>query len=359
MSHDGEYAPVIVVGRPASPSDGNAFEERMSDSTADPPSIVVNCAAYADGCKVGPVDIEDISEVLRFRGQFVWIGLHEPDDPLLRRIQKEFALHDLAVEDALRAHQRPKVEEYGNCLFVVLRTALLEAANIEFGETHIFLGPQYVVTVRHGASLPYKEVRARCEANPALLRKGPGFVLYALMDFVVDHYFPIADALEEKLEALEEVIFDGRSSSETTEAVYGLKRDLVAFKRAVSPLIEVCNRLTRFDVGLVPEDVRLYFRDVYDHVLRINETIDNLRELLTTALEANLSLIAVRQNEDMKKLAAYAAMFAVPTMIAGLYGMNFEFIPELHWRYGYGFAWSLMIGGCALLYWQFKRAKWL
>ncbi|MBI4518721.1 MAG: magnesium/cobalt transporter CorA [Deltaproteobacteria bacterium] len=322
-------------------------------------SMVVNCAAYADGRKIGPVDIEDIGEILKFPGQFIWIGLHEPDEPLLRQIQQQFSLHDLAVEDALRAHQRPKLEEYADSLFVVLRTARWRDQQIDFGETHIFVGPRYVVSVRHGASLSYADVRTRCESTPRLLRKGPGFVLYALMDFVVDHYFPIVDALQERLESFEEKIFRGGFDRHTTEEIYALKRDLVALKRAVSPLVEVCNRLVRFDVELVPEDVRVYFRDVYDHVIRINESVDGLRELLTTALEANLSLISVGQNEVTKKLAAWAAILAVPTMIAGVYGMNFDFMPELHWRYGYAAIMGAMVGICGLLYAQFKRTGWL
>jgi magnesium transporter len=320
---------------------------------------VINCAAYSDGRKVGNVEIDDISEILRFPGQFIWIGVHEPDDALLRRLQAEFGLHDLAVEDALRAHQRPKVEEYGDSIFVVLRTAQLVGEAITFGETHLFVGPRYVVSVRHGASLSYAGVRERCEAAPHLLRKGPGFVLYALMDFVVDQYFPVCDALEDMLENLEEEIFGGTFDQSTTQRIYDLKRDLVAVKRAVSPLIDVCNRLMRFDVALIPEDTRVYFRDIYDHVVRINETADNLRELLNTALEANLSLIAVRQNDVMKKLAAYAAMLAVPTAIAGIYGMNFELMPELRWRYGYPAILLLMAGVCSFLFWRFKRAGWL
>jgi magnesium transporter len=322
-------------------------------------NMVVNCAAYADGRRVGNVDVEDVSEILRFPGQFIWIGLQEPSAELLRQIQREFGLHDLAIEDALRAHQRPKIEEYGDSLFVVLRTARLDNGKREFGETHIFVGPRYVVSVRHGPSLGYAAVRARCESAPHLLCKGPGFVLYALMDFVVDHYFPIVDTLEEQLEDIEEKIFDGAFDRQTTERIYGLKRDLVALKRAVSPLVEVCNRLVRFDVGLIQDDVRLYFRDVYDHVMRINETLDNLRELLTTALEANLSLISVGQNEVTKKLASWAAILAVPTMIAGIYGMNFEFMPELHWRIGYPGIMVLMGAASAVLYWRFKRAGWL
>jgi len=320
---------------------------------------VVNCVAYADGRRIGPVEIEDISEILRFPGQFIWIGLHEPSEETLRKIQEEFSLHDLAVEDALRAHQRPKLEEYGDSMFVVLRTARIDGDTIGFGETHIFVGPRYIVTVRHGASLPYSEVRTRAESTPQLLRKGPGFVLYAIMDFVVDHYFPIVDDLEDHLESLEEEIFDHSFDRGTMQRIYELKRDLVTLKRAVSPLIEVCNRLMRFDVTIVPEDTRVYFRDVYDHVIRINESIDNQRELLTTALEANLSLISVGQNEVTKKLAGWAAILAVPTMIAGVYGMNFEYMPELKWEYGYLVIMGVMFGACSFLFWRFRRAGWL
>ena len=323
---------------------------------------VVNAAAYADGHKVRDIAIEEIGAVLSDPDRFVWIGVQEPDEALLRALQQAFGLHDLAVEDALCAHQRPKLEEYGDSLFVVLRTAQLERdgdRRVAFGETHIFVGPRYILTVRHGPSLSYAEVRQRCESTPSLLRKGPGFVLYAIMDFVVDHYFPIVDALEDELDELEEAIFAGSFSQATSERIYSLKRDLVALKRAVSPLVEVCNRLVRFDVKIIPEDARLYFRDVYDHVIRINETIDNLRELLTTALEANLSLIAVRQNEVMKQLGAWGAIIAVPTMIAGVYGMNFEFMPELHWRWAYPFVGGLMVASSVALYIRFKRAGWL
>jgi magnesium transporter len=308
---------------------------------------------------VGEVPIEDISEVLRVEDRFVWIGLHEPGEELLRKIQEEFDLHELAVEDAHRAHQRPKLEEYGESLFVVLRTAQLVNGRIVFGETHVFVGPRYVVTVRHGASLSYSEVRARLERSPEQLKKGPGYVLYALMDFVVDHYFPIVDALEEELARLEDAIFGQRFDQRTTERIYALKRDLVAVRRAVAPLVDVCNRLLRSELGLIPEDTRPYFRDIYDHVMRINEAIDTLRELLTTALEAHLSLIAVRQNEVMKQLAAWAAILAVPTAVAGIYGMNFDFMPELRWRYGYAVVMIAIVTACAYLYARFKRAGWL
>ena len=322
---------------------------------------VVNSAAYAGGLRVGEVAIQDISEVLKQPDRFVWIGLHEPDSELLAEVQEEFSLHDLAVEDAARAHQRPKLERYGESLFVVLRTAHLDRATgeLEFGETHLFVGPNYVVSVRHGPSLPYVEVRSRCEANPDLLARGPGFVLYSLMDFIVDQYFPLVEALEDKLEALEDNIFRQTLTRETTERIYQLKRILLEVKRGVAPLVDMCNRLMRADTTLIPDDVRPYFRDVYDHAIRINEMIDVLRELLTTALEANLSLVAVSQNDAMKRLAGWAAIIGVPTMIAGIYGMNFKFMPELDWLFGYPMAMALMIGACGFLYYKFKRSGWL
>lgn len=321
---------------------------------------VVNCAAYVDGRRISDVDPKDIATAMA-EDRFLWIGLHEPDEETLGHVQRAFGLHDLAIEDAHRAHQRPKVERYGDSLFVVLRTAQLDAVRtgIEFGETHIFVGPRYVVSVRHGASLSYAEVRARCEATPALLRRGSGFVLYALMDFVVDQYFPIVEHLEDKLDALEEEIFADTFSRKTTARIYRLKRDLLEVKRAVSPLVDMCNRLLRFDVGLIPEDARPYVRDVYDHAIRINEMIDTQRELLTTALEANLSLVTVAQNDSMKRLAGWAAIIAVPTMVAGIYGMNFKAMPELEWAFGYPMAMGIMLVVCGLLYLNFKRMDWL
>ncbi len=320
---------------------------------------VVACVAYAGGKRVGHVDIEDISEILRFEGQFIWIGLYEPGEELLRKIQEEFDLHELAVEDALSAHQRPKLEEYGESLFIVLRTAQLQDKKIVFGETHIFVGQRYIVTVRHGASSPYTTVRTRCESTPHHLKLGPTFVLYALMDYVVDQYFPVVGELEDILGEVEEEVFGEIFSRETTTRIYDLKRQLGALKRAVSPLVDVCNRIGRFDLSIIPEETRPYFRDVYDHVIRVNEGVDHLRELLGTALEANLSLVSVSQNEITKRLAAWAAIIAVPTMIAGVYGMNFEHMPELQWRYGYYGAVALMLVICGGLYRWFRKAEWL
>ena len=322
-------------------------------------NAVVTCAVYADGRRVANIPVEDISEAVKEPGHFVWVGLHEPDEPLLRQIQEEFGLHELAIEDALSAHQRPKLEEYGNGLFVVLRTAELEDGHVALGETHIFVGPRYAVSIRHGASHTYAAVRTRCEAAPHLLRKGPGFVLYALMDSIVDRYFPVVDGLEEQLEAIEEQIFGGEPDRAAIERIYGLKRDLLLARRAVAPLVDICNRLLRFDSAVIPEDTRPYFRDVYDHVIRINESLDTLRELVTSALEAKLSLISVGQSDITKQLAAWAAILAVPTMVAGIYGMNFVSMPELHWRFGYFGFLAGMGSVCALLYWRFKRAGWL
>lgn len=324
-------------------------------------SGVVNCAAYAGGRRVADLPLSDVRAALTQEDRFVWIGLFEPHEDVLRLVQREFGLHDLAIEDALTAHQRPKLEQYDGSLFIVLRTAQLGGPDgrLELGETHVFVGARYVISVRHGSLKSHVGLRARCEAAPQFLNKGPGFVLYALMDFVVDQYLPVVEGLEERLEGLEEEIFGGSFNRGTTARIYELKRDLLLLKRAVSPLVDVCNRLMRFDIDLIPEDTRPYFRDVYDHVVRMNEMVDNLRELLTTALEANLSLISVAQSEHSKRLAAWAAIIAVPTMIAGIYGMNFDAMPELHWVYGYPLVMAFMVGACVSLFVGFKRSGWL
>jgi magnesium transporter len=322
---------------------------------------VVACVAYAEGRRVGDISIPDISEALKQPGVFVWIGLHDPAPELLKQIQHEFCLHDLAVEDAQAAHQRPKLEQYGNSIFVVLRPAILttDQQRVELGETHLFVGPRYIVSIRHGNTPSYTAVRTRCESTPAHMVKGPGYVLYAVMDFIVDQYFPVLDHLGDQLERLEDEIFSDEFDRNTVQQIYDLKRNLVEVKRAVSPLVDVCNRLVRFDIPLIPEDTRPYFRDVYDHAIRINEQVDTLRELLTSALEAHLSLTAVNQNDAMKKLAGWAAIIGVPTMVAGVYGMNFKFMPELEWRYGYPVVVAGMAAVCVYLYYRFKRSGWL
>jgi magnesium transporter len=326
-----------------------------------PASGVINCAAYQAGVRVADLPVEGIDQELSHDGQFIWLGLYEPDEALLRKVQRQFHLHDLAIEDAYNAHQRPKLEVYEDALFVVLRTAQRTGSppRLEFGETHVFVGRNYLVTVRHGSLRSHVGLRARCECTPQLLAKGPGYVLYALMDFVIDQFSPIVREIEEEVQELEEVILGEEPSSRATAQIYRLKRDLLSLRRAVSPLVEVCNRLMRFDLPHIPDDTRPYFRDVYDHVVRLNETIDAQRELLTTALEAHLSLMSVAQNEHMKRLAAWAAMIGVPTMIAGIYGMNFTNMPELGWQYGYYVSLILMALACLGLYVGFKRSGWL
>jgi magnesium transporter len=322
---------------------------------------IVNSVAYARGRRVCDVAIDQVREVLRQPDTFIWIGLCEPGEELLRRIQQEFGLHDLAVEDAHRAHQRPKIERYGDSLFVVLRTAQMNPATntVECGETHIFVGARYVVAVRHGASQPYVAVRARVETTPHLLALGPGFVLYALMDFIVDQYFPVIDALEQRLEDLEDAVFGESYSRVTTAQLYRLQRELVEIKRVISPLVEICSRLARFDHEAIPEATHVYFRDVYDHVVHANEMADTLRELLGTTLGANFSLISITQNEVMKRFAGWAAIIAVPTMVAGIYGMNFEHMPELHQPVSYPLMLAGTVAVCAALFYYFRRAGWL
>jgi len=320
---------------------------------------VVNCSAYQDGRKLSDIDIVDIHDVLLRPNQFVWIGLHEPSTELLAKFQRELGLHELAVEDAHRAHQRPKLEEYGDSLFIVLRTAQMNQNKIEFGETHFFLGSNFLVTVRHGSSKTYTQVRTRCESTPNLLRKGPGFALYAVMDAIVDQFFPVIDALEVELGNLEEQVFHEKYRRETIAKFYDLKRQMLDAKRAVSPLIDICNRLMRFDIKLIEEETRPYFRDIYDHCIRINEMIDNQRELLSTAMETNISLISISQSEVSKRFAGWAALIGIPTMIVGIYGMNFKFMPELNSRWGYPLVMMLTFGLCLALYVRFKRSGWL
>jgi magnesium transporter len=322
---------------------------------------IVNCAAYLNGKRITDFDVEKISQVLQTPDHFVWLGLHEPCEETLLYIQKQFNLHDLAIEDAHNAHQRPKIEMYGDILFAVLRTANLNKTNhhIELGETHFFVGPNFLITIRHGSTISYSDVRARCESTPHLLEKGQGFALYAVMDAIVDQYFPIVDILEEDLQKIEDKIFKEKPTRQTTEDIYQLKRELLDVKRAVSPLIDMANRLMRFDITLISEETQPYFRDIYDHAIRINEMVDHARELLNTALEANFSLISISQSEVSKKFAGWAAIIAVPTMVAGYYGMNFKFMPELEWHYGYPAVVLFTVSLCVLIFFLFRRSGWL
>jgi len=322
--------------------------------------MLISCVAYQDGGKVGDVTSAQIADYLRRPHCFVWVALQEPSAAELAEFQKAFDLHPLAVEDALLGHQRPKVEEYGDSLFAVLH--LVEPATGEYrvGEVAIFAGPNYVVTVRSRAQKGFAEVRARCEREPNLLRQGPGFVLYAIIDAVVDRYFPILDNLEDDLDGIEQRIFAPQGAPrDNIEALYQLKQRLMVMKHAVAPLLEGVSNLTGGRVPALCVHITEYFRDIYDHLLRLNQTADSVRETITTAISVNLSFITLQESETMKRLAAYAALLAIPTMIAGIYGMNFEHMPELKWRYGYAISLFVMGAIDVLLYFQFKRTKWL
>lgn len=325
-------------------------------------SGVINSAAYHNGLRVAVVPVPDLGDAWRYSDRFLWVGLYEPSEELLSHIQHAFDLHELAIEDAHTAHQRPKIEVYDNCMFVVLRTARLcveGEQRIEFGETHVFLGPRYVVTVRHGSLKSHVGLRAKCEAKPQFLAMGGGYVLHSLMDFIVDQYFPILDALQLELDELEDEIFSGKFVRSVTGRLYHLRRDLLSLKQAVTPLMDVSSHLARCPSQLIPPETQPYFQDVHDHVMRIADLIESLQQLSQIALEANLSLISVSQNDDTKRLAAWAAILAVPTMIAGLYGMNFKFMPETEWAYGYPLAVGGMLVICGLLYRWFRKVGWL
>lgn len=334
-----------------------------SDHCALPPcSGVIDSAAYENGVRIAKVPVDELRHAWHDSDRFLWVGLYEPSEELLSNIQQAFGLHDLAIEDAHRAHQRPKLEIYADSLFVVMRTARLSEAGehrIEFGETHVFIGPRYVITVRHGSLKSHVGLRARCEAAPQLLAKGEGFVLHSLMDFIVDQYFPVIDAMEKELDDLEEQVFSGRFIRSVTARLYHLRRDLLSLKHAVIPLMDVSSQLARINSPLIMPDTRPYFQDVHDHVIRIADVIDNLQQLSHMALEANLALISVAQNEDTKRLAAWAAILAVPTLIAGLYGMNFKNMPEIELTYGYPIVMVVMFTLCGLLYRWFRKVGWL
>jgi len=320
--------------------------------------MVVNCVAYRDGTRLRDITVEEISDYMAQPGAFVWLGLYEPDEQLMRDVQKEFGLHDLAVEDAWRAHQRPKLEAYGDTLFVVLRTARMEKGELLFGETHVFVGPRYVVTVRHGASSAYTDVRTRCEYSPDLLARGPGFILYAVLDFVMDQYFPIVEDLEDELEAIEEGVFRSNTDAEHVENTYELKLKMMAVRRAVLPVVQICNDVPLYR-SLIADEIRPYFRDVSDHAHSILEVVESGRDMVNTALTVNLTLLSMRHNEVMKRLAGWAAILAIPTMIGGIYGMNFEHMPELGWTFGYPLTLGVMVVICVLVYRRLKRTGWL
>ena len=323
-------------------------------------SMVVNCIAYhRDGRRVGEISLDAISDALNEPDTFVWVGLHEPDEPLLEKLQGEFGLHDLAIEDAHTAHQRTKIETYGDSLFLVVQTAQLINGELEFGETQVFLGERYLVTVRHGASLSYAPARRTCENAPELLASGPAYGLYGVLDFIVDNLLPIVRDFREELELLEQDIFAETFKRSTVHRLYDMQRDLMTLRLAVAPLQDITSQLVRLHPNLIDDELRPYFRDVYDHVFRVNESISAMREMLTAAINVNLSLVTFGQNEVMKKLAGWAAMLAAPTLLTSWYGMNFQHMPELSDRWAYPAVIVVMaciVGG---IFVALKRARWL
>jgi magnesium transporter len=324
--------------------------------------MLINCVVYENGAKLADIAVAEISDYMARPGCFVWVALADASHEELADMQHEFGLHELAVEDARHGHQRPKIEEYGDSLFAVLH--LLEPAadgsgEIGVGEFDVFVGPNYVLSARNRSALGFLGVRERCEREPELLRLGSGFVLYALMDAVVDRYFPIIDALEDRLEAIERQIFTRTAARDSIRQLYELKQSAMVLKHAVAPLAEAAGKLHGGRVPQVCAGVQDYFRDVGDHLSRIQSSIDSMRDTIGTAIQVNLAMVTIEEAEVTKRLAAWASIFAVCTAFAGIWGMNFQHMPELGWRYGYPAALALIAATCGYLYHRFRRAGWL
>ncbi|HET7931496.1 MAG TPA: magnesium/cobalt transporter CorA [Rhodanobacteraceae bacterium] len=329
------------------------------DNTASK-SMVANCAAYAaDGRKVRDITLDEISDFLAEPSGFVWVGLVEPDEELLEKLQGEFGLHELAVEDAHSAHQRPKIEAYGDSLFIVAQTAQATEGNIAFGETHIFVGKHYLLSVRHGASQSYAPARRNCEQAPGHLALGPSFALYSILDFIVDNYLPIVQEFKQELQELETDVFTDASNRDVTRRLYDMQRELLTLKLAAAPLQDILGQLVRLHPEVIRDEVRPYFRDVQDHISRVSDAINAMREMLGAAMNVNLSLITVRQNEVVKRLAGWAALLAAPTLLASWYGMNFHHMPELDKPYAYPAIIGITAVVCVTLFVVLRRAKWL
>jgi magnesium transporter len=321
--------------------------------------MIVNCVAYQEGRKLADIDKREISSYLARPDCFVWVALKDATDAELEEMREEFDLHELAVEDARHGHQRPKIEEYGNSLFVVLNTIEVAGDDLRLGEVDVFVGRNYVLSVRQRTEQTLLGVRARAEREPELLRHGAGYVLYALMDAVVDRYFPVLDAVELELESIEDQLFSGTSPRGNIETLYYVKQKLTTLKHVTGPLLEYTGRLYGGRVPQVCIGLGEYFRDIHDHIIRLNQSIDTARDTVATAIQVNLAMITIGESEVTKRLAAYGALVAVPTMIAGIYGMNFRHMPELDWALGYPFTVALMAGLDAWLWTRFKKAGWL
>jgi magnesium transporter len=319
----------------------------------------INCSVYRKGFKVTDIGVDDIRESLQAADSFVWLGLLEPDADLIRKVQNEFCLHDLAVEDALKAHQRAKLEEYGDVLFVVLYTAKLVVDTIYYGETHIFVGPRFVVTVRHGPSDGYRGVRQRAEQNPERLSRGPGYVLYSIIDFVVDNYQPCMDNLQARFRQVEKELFQPNPPANNIEHFYNLKHELITLQSAALPLTDICTQLLRFHGDIIPRESRIYYRDILDHVALVAQAADRIRQLIDAAMQVALAQVTIRQNDIVKRLAGWAAILAVPTMVFSWFGMNFSFMPELKWRWSYPVVLAGIAIGSWTLYRRLRRKGWL
>ena len=324
---------------------------------------LINCVAYREGRRLADIELRDVHTYLAQPGAFVWVALHEPTQSELATMQEEFDLHDLAVEDAGHTHEavaRAKIEEYGDALFVVLNKAEFTPTDeIKIGEVGVFVGRNYVVSVRRRTERGFQDVRARVEREPELLRHGSGYVLYALMDAVVDRYFPVIDALEVELENIEAQLFSAGEPRKSIEALYYVKQELTTLKHATGPLLEYSAKLFGGRVPHVCYGLGEYFRDVHDHLIRINQSIDAARDTVSTAIQVNLAMVQVAESEVTKRLAAYGALVAVPTMIVGVYGMNFEQMPELKWAVGYPLVMALIALIDGLLFYRFRKAGWL
>ena len=322
--------------------------------------MLINCEAYKEGARLADCSIDDISEYLAQPGCFVWVALKDATPEELSKMQEEFGLHDLAVEDARHGHQRPKIEEYDDTLFAVLQTVEIgEGNDLAVGEVDVFIGRNFVLSVRNRTKADFLGVRARSEREPHLLKHGPAFVFYALLDAVVDRYFPIIDSLETDLESIEDQIFEPHLGRANIERLYALKRKIGIVKHAVGPLQEAVAKLISGRVPQVCANNREYFRDVFDHLARMNSLLDSLRDTIGTAIQVNLSTVTIEETEVTKRLAAWAGIFAVATAFVGIWGMNFEHMPELKWTYGYPASLAVIGGVCGVLYWRFRKSGWL
>jgi magnesium transporter len=320
---------------------------------------VVAATVYAGGQRIADISIDEAAQWAKKPGHVVWIGLFEPGHDLLARIEAQLGLHYLAIEDAAKAHQHPKIEQYGDALFVVARTAQIIEEKVVFGETHLFVGRGYVVSVRHGASTSYTPVRKRAEACPTTLSHGEDYILYAILDFIVDNYMPVLKTIQREIESIEDRVFTAPLRTAEVHRLYTLRRELLQLRNAVAPLVEVCRRLEHAEVKPIDPEMQPLFRDVSDHVSRVKEEVDVLREVLAFAFEASLMVGQAQQTAITRRLAAWAAILAVPTAIAGIYGMNFEHMPELKWHYGYFLVLGLIAGICGTVFWRLRRNGWL